>query len=133
VHLDWHPELYRLATASRDRQICIFDVNSDQNNAVETLTHSESVTSIKWRPNRARQITACSTGVFAHLYVWDLNRPYVPYASFDLLTNKVQNFMWRNTPKVIIASTREHIYNVVIDLIFFYLLFYFAEDSIDLI
>ena len=39
-------------------------------------------------------------------------RPYVPYASFDQLTNKVHNFLWRNSPKVIIASTREYLYNM---------------------
>ena len=72
---------------------------SEKLSPVNTLTHSESVTSIKWRPKRPNQITACSTGFDAHLYVWDLMRPYVPYASFDQLTNKVQNFLWRNSPQ----------------------------------
>ncbi len=56
-----------------------------------SLTHSETVQSIKWRPKRKTQITACSTQLDAHLYVWDFKRPYVPYASFDFLTNKVKS------------------------------------------
>ncbi len=69
-------------------------MSSDKyNSAIYTLTHSESVASIKWRPKRRMQITAFSvtTGFAAHLYVWDLMRPYVPYASFDSVTYKVQS------------------------------------------
>jgi hypothetical protein len=39
-------------------------------------------------------------------------RPYVPYASFDQVTNKVTNFLWRNSPKVLVASTKETIHNL---------------------
>jgi hypothetical protein len=105
-----------LATASRDRQIWVHDIASERNDPINYLTHSENVTSIKWRPKRSNQITACSTGFDAHLYVWDLMRPYVPYASFNSLTGKVQNFMWRNSPKIVIASTREQIFNIVTSL-----------------
>ena len=109
----------------------VWDLSSDRPSQIHTLTHSESVSSIKWRPKRRTQITACSiiTGLDPHLYVWDLMRPYVPYASFDSQTNKVQSmrcvfsspflhlgkailtcrslsdFVWRNSPNFIIAST----------------------------
>ena len=72
------------------------------------------------------QIGACLGGFDPHLYVWDLMRPYVPYASFDSIPNKVQSnffyfifrknyiqieikskdFSWRNDPKCLIVSTR---------------------------
>lgn len=100
-----------------------------------SLTHSETVQSIKWRPKRKSQVTACSSQYDAHLYVWDFKRPYVPYLSFDFLTNKVKSeqlvlyfwiwlwiyfwlifcrkdFMWRNTPNHLIASTKQMLYNV---------------------
>ena len=40
-------------------------------------------------------------------------RPYVPFASFDSLTNKVQGFAWRS-PKILIASSRQNLYNTSI-------------------
>jgi hypothetical protein len=69
----------------------VWDLSLDKLNAIHTVTHSENVASIKWRPKRRTQITACSNSFDAHLYVWDLKRPYVPYASFDMVTNKVQS------------------------------------------
>ena len=94
VHLDFHPEEPWLATASHDSQICVWDLSQENHkSAIHTLKHPESVASIKWRPKHRTQIAACSlTAVFdPHLYVWDLKRPCVPYASFDSLTNKVQS------------------------------------------
>lgn len=142
VHVDWHPEKPNiLASASFDRQISVLNIDEQEEKkskeekrikeekkskedkhlpthyeTLATLTHSESVTSIKWRPNRPRQITACSSNGFdAHLYVWDLIRPYVPYYSFDKLLNKVQNFMWKaNSPNTLIAATRDTIIQTTI-------------------
>jgi WD40 repeat protein len=134
VHVDYHPEKYWLATAAINKQICVYDLDkvlstasgqdfkardkapsaasSQEIRAIHTLTHSESVTSIQWRPNKPLQLTACSSGIDAHLYVWDLNRPYVPYASFDNLTNKAQDFMWKaNDPKILIASTEKSLWH----------------------
>ncbi len=46
--------------------------------------HSDSFATIKWRPKRDTQIAACTSVMHhARLYIWDLVRPYVPYASFD--------------------------------------------------
>ena len=115
VHLDWHPEeKYLLATGSKKAQICVYDLRAASEktpliNPINTLTHSESVTSLKWRPNRSSQITACGNGFGAHLSVWDLTRPYVPYAQFELTqsdsqTSFVHSFMWRSA-KVLVAST----------------------------
>jgi WD40 repeat protein len=96
VNLDWHPkEKNWIATASLDKAIKVWDLSPSFSNerpsALFTLNHSEPVSIVKWRPNRKMQITACSTATDAHLYVWDFKRPYVPYASFDSLTNKVKS------------------------------------------
>ncbi|CAF0779751.1 unnamed protein product [Brachionus calyciflorus] len=108
VHIDWHPEEKNwLAVARVDRQISVLDTSTDKLNTIYSITNSESLANIKWRPNRKMQIGACMSGAnHYHLYVWDLNRPYVPYASFDSIINKAENFMWRNSPNCIIASTR---------------------------
>jgi WD40 repeat protein len=98
VNLDWHPEEKNwIATGSLDKAIKVWDLSpivSERPSSLSPLymlSHSEQVSSIKWRPNRKTQITACSTATDAHLYVWDFKRPYVPYASFDSLTNKVKS------------------------------------------
>lgn len=70
----------------------VWDTSNSSPSNIYTLTHSESVSSIKWRPKRKFQIAAaCSSGLETRLYVWDLMRPYVPYASFDSLTSKLQS------------------------------------------
>jgi len=66
-------------------------MQNERQNPIITLIHSESVASIKWRPKCRTQIAACSNNLISHLYVWDLNRPYVPYASFDSQLNKVKS------------------------------------------
>ena len=99
-----------------DRKINVWDLSivNEKPTPMYSLTHSETVSSIKWRPQRKTQITACSQQLDAQLYVWDFKRPYVPYASFDMLTNKVKNFLWRNNPNTLIASTRQLLYNTCI-------------------
>ena len=83
VHVDWHPDKPNiLASASYDKQISVLDISDkilkEDKHTPRTLTHSESVISIKWRLKRPKQITACSSNGFdSHLYVWDLVRPYV--------------------------------------------------------
>jgi WD repeat-containing protein 24 len=97
VHLEWHPEFKNwIATGSINGKIFIWDTGNDKKGknsntvtCIHSVTHPESVFSLKWRPTKEMEITACSTD--AHLYVWDLNRPFVPYCSFDLLTNKVKS------------------------------------------
>ncbi len=64
VHLDYHPEKENhLATASghKDKQICVYELLSDCKQSIMTLTHSEPVSSIQWRPKRPTQLTA--TGI----------------------------------------------------------------------
>lgn len=70
------------------------DISNDKVNVRYYLTNPESISNIKWRPNRRMQIGACMSGTNYHLkylYVWDLTRPYVPYASFDSVINKANS------------------------------------------
>ena len=106
MYLDFHPEeKYWLATASKDKYIyvCyvffilslflnywinfkIWDLSSSSPTPPSkySLTHSDSISTIKWRPKRHTQIATCTTALGkSQLYIWDLCRPYVPYASFD--------------------------------------------------
>lgn len=98
VCLDYHPELDLLATGSIDktRKLNVWNMKNifeDKEKAVpvSSLTHSEVISCVKWRPERASQIAACSTDTLAHLHVWDFKRPFVPYASFEDLTNKIRS------------------------------------------
>lgn len=94
--------------------------------------HPDTVSNIKWRPRHPTQITACSAGIDARLCVWDLDRPFVPYATFDTVSNKYHSsliwillceknnilsdkfvkidFIWRS-PDVLVTATRERLFN----------------------
>ena len=42
-----------------------------------------SVARIKWRPERKYHIASCSLVIDFSINVWDVRRPYIPFASFE--------------------------------------------------
>ena len=42
-----------------------------------------SVARIRWRPQRKYHIASCSLLVDSSINIWDIRRPYIPFASFE--------------------------------------------------
>ncbi|XP_071158267.1 GATOR2 complex protein WDR24-like isoform X1 [Mytilus galloprovincialis] len=92
--LDWHPsEPKWLATGGRDRTIKIWD------HALGKLLYSvptiASVARIKWRPERKYHIASCSLVIDFSINVWDVRRPYIPFASFEEHKNVATGIVWK--------------------------------------
>lgn len=104
---DWHPELQWLATASRDKTIKIWDL-SQKSPTMEFVIHTiASIGHIKWRPQRRFHIASCALVVDCSINVWDVRRPYIPFASFDQHKDIPTGVAWRGQPHVFLSTSRD--------------------------
>lgn len=55
-------------------------VRTKKSHTVQTIA---SVARIKWRPQRKYHIASCSLILDFSVNIWDIRRPYVPFASFN--------------------------------------------------
>ncbi|XP_014208732.1 GATOR complex protein WDR24 [Copidosoma floridanum] len=103
---EWHPETSWIATASRDKTIKVWDLTTKPScdYTIHTLV---SVGRIKWRPNRKYQIASCSLLVDYSINVWDIRRPYIPFAIFEEHTNSPLAIIWRGDPQSLLSSSRD--------------------------
>ncbi|GIY55612.1 hypothetical protein CDAR_409361 [Caerostris darwini] len=92
---DWHPEeKFLFATAGRDKTIKIWDTSYKENleHCIQTIA---SVSRIKWRPSKKYHIASSSLVVDFSVNVWDVRRPFVPFASFCEHKDVATGFAWR--------------------------------------
>lgn len=104
---DWHPELEWLATASRDKTIKVWDL-STKNQTLEFVIHTiASIGHIKWRPQRRFHIASCALVVDCNINIWDVRRPYIPFACFDQHKDVPTGVAWRGQPHIFLSTSRD--------------------------
>lgn len=122
---DWHPETAWLATASRDKTIkvivtiCYFSFESKLmygklqvwdllgKPSCDYIIHTiASVGRIKWRPQRKYHISSCALVVDCSINVWDIRRPYIPFASFNEHKDVPTGVAWRGNPQSFLSTSR---------------------------
>lgn len=103
---DWHPTQNWLATGSRDKQIKVWNV--ELRSTLEYVIHTIAVVGrIKWRPERMYHIASCALVVDYSIYVWDVRRPYIPYASFNEHSNVTTGIAWKADPHVLLSTSKD--------------------------
>ncbi|CAH1154060.1 unnamed protein product [Phaedon cochleariae] len=103
---DWHPEALWLATASRDKTIKVWDLTSKP--TLEYTIHTiASIGHVKWRPQRKYHIASCALVIDCSINVWDVRRPYIPFASFNEHRDIASGVAWRGDPHVFLSSGRD--------------------------
>lgn len=103
---DWHPTQQWLATGSRDKQIKVW--NMEHRSTLEHTIHTIAVVGrVKWRPERMYHIASCALVVDYSIYVWDVRRPYIPYASFNEHTNVTTGISWKADPHVLLSTSKD--------------------------
>ena len=102
--VDWHPESrYTLASAGRDKQIKVWNTSEAK---CEHLVYSIGpVGRIKWRPRHNYHLASCSgmVGDFT-VSVWDVRRPYVPFAVFNEHKNVATDIKWLQDPERLLSG-----------------------------
>ena len=111
---EWHPdEKHTLATAGRDKCIKVWDTslfkNSTQPEQRNTIYASDPISKIHWRPQNANQISSISLMSDFAIHVWDLHRPYVPFASFTEHVDIPTSFLWRGDPYSILSAGKDNL------------------------
>ncbi|KAK7793188.1 hypothetical protein R5R35_012832 [Gryllus longicercus] len=103
---DWHPEVPWIATASRDKTIKVWDLSVKP--SLEYTIHTiASVGHIKWRPQRKYHIASCALVVDCSVNVWDVRRPYIPFAAFNEHKDVATGISWRGNPHTFLSTSRD--------------------------
>ncbi|KAG9307259.1 hypothetical protein G9A89_017087 [Geosiphon pyriformis] len=94
--LDWHSDGHKLASGGRDKNIKIWDMNSENRQAPEIVLVSciAPVARIKWRPNHPDEIASCSFSNDNRIFIWNLKRPYISSYFFDEHEDSPTGILW---------------------------------------
>ncbi|CAH1984863.1 unnamed protein product [Acanthoscelides obtectus] len=103
---DWHPECAWLATASRDKTIKVWDL-TNRPTLDYTIHTIASIGHVKWRPQRKFHITSCALVIDCSINIWDIRRPYIPFASFNEHKDIASRLAFKGDPHVFLSSGRD--------------------------
>ncbi|KAL3832670.1 hypothetical protein ACJMK2_024292 [Sinanodonta woodiana] len=105
--LDWHPEdRTRLATAGRDKMIKVWDTAKCKlTRCIQTIA---SVSKIRWRPLREFYIASCSLLVDSSINIWDIRRPFIPFATFENHKDVTTSIVWKkDDPHILYSGSKD--------------------------
>ncbi len=77
-----------------------------------TIECAGPVGRVRWRPQRRDYLGSSSLVVDFNINVWDVKRPYVPFATFD--EHKVRVFMFLRGPAEIVMVLEQRILRVTV-------------------
>ncbi|BHF64700.1 WD repeat-containing protein 24 [Sparganum proliferum] len=127
LSIDWHPawdEVNRnwFATAGcRDHLIKVWDFNmpshssapfstSHNTPAVIYFTRTNNVGQVRWRIGSTTQlISSCSLTIDLSIHLWELERPFIPFVSFEGHTDLVTSLSWSTDPDFFFSTARDGI------------------------
>uniref|UniRef100_A0A914MKG4 GATOR2 complex protein WDR24 n=2 Tax=Meloidogyne incognita TaxID=6306 RepID=A0A914MKG4_MELIC len=89
-----------IATAGRDKYIRIWDWSKNMPQFLYTVEMMAIVTRVSWCPDNSWHVACCfapPSGFVSSdntIYVWDIRRPFIPFASFDAHTKTCTDMSW---------------------------------------
>lgn len=104
---DWHPEATWLATASRDKTIKVWDLTTSKPTLDYTIHTIASIGHVKWRPQRKYHIASCALVVDCSINIWDIRRPFIPFAAFNEHKDIASGVAWRGDSQVFLSTSRD--------------------------
>ena len=109
---DWHPEQRGvLATAGRDKTIKVWDTDTRKGNKMHGLEHTVNtigpVGRVRWRPQRPDYLGSSALCIDFAVNVWDIKRPFVPFAAFTHHKDVVTDIAWGSDPHTLISTSKD--------------------------
>ncbi|CDS38078.1 WD repeat protein 24 putative [Echinococcus multilocularis] len=111
--IDWHPmwnssDRNWLATAGgRDNTIKVWDLNKTSPTTVYSL-RTKNTGNIRWRVGETTQlISSCSLSLDLSIHLWELNRPYIPYITFEGHSHTISSISWSTEPNSFYSVGRD--------------------------
>jgi len=109
---DWHPEVRNLlATAGRDKTIKVWDTVCKKGDKMHGLDHTihtiGPVGRVKWRPQRRDYLGSSALCIDFAVNVWDIRRPYVPFAAFNQHKDVTTDIAWRGDPHTLLSTSKD--------------------------
>lgn len=106
---DWHPEDRRwLATAGRDKTIKVWDMFAAKPSIEYTIQTISPVARVKWRPHRRYHIASSALVMDFSINVWDVRRPYIPFAAFTEHKDVTTGIAWRQDPHTFLTTSKDN-------------------------
>lgn len=87
-----------IATAGRDKFIRIWkwsdwsDIST--NSAIYSVESTTPIAHVEWRPQNKYQVASSAVVNDVNIYIWDIRRPFLPFASFDDHRDMCADMVW---------------------------------------
>ncbi|XP_072228931.1 GATOR2 complex protein WDR24 [Leuresthes tenuis] len=107
---DWHPDDRGwLATGGRDKMVKVWDMTTNRAKEIYCVQTIASVARVKWRPERKFHLATCSMMVDHNIYVWDIRRPFIPFATFEEHKDVTTGIVWRHQhdPHFLLSGSKD--------------------------
>lgn len=105
--LDWHPEDRSwLCTGGRDKQIKVWNVHS-KGDAIHCVPTMAEVACVRWRPRGKFHIASCALVIDHHVSVWDIRRPYIPFAAFTEHQDVATGMIWHKEAEILLTCSKD--------------------------
>ena len=105
--LDWHPEDRSwLGTGGRDKKIKVWNIHS-KGDAIHCVSTIAEVACVRWRPKGKFNIASCALVVDHHVSVWDIRRPYIPFAAFTRHQDVATGIIWHKEADALLSCSKD--------------------------
>lgn len=105
------PDFHRgwLATGGRDKMVKVWDMTTNRAKEIFCVQTIASVARVKWRPERKFHLATCSMMVDHNIYVWDVRRPFIPFATFEEHKDVTTGIVWRHQhdPHFLLSGSKD--------------------------
>lgn len=61
---------------------------------------------VKWRPQRKYHIASCALVIDCSINIWDIRRPFIPFAAFSEHRDIASGVAWKGDPHLFLSSGR---------------------------
>uniref|UniRef100_A0A672KMT1 GATOR2 complex protein WDR24 n=1 Tax=Sinocyclocheilus grahami TaxID=75366 RepID=A0A672KMT1_SINGR len=83
-------------SGGRDKMVKVWDMSTNRVKEIYCVQTIASVARVKWRPERRYHLATCSMMVDHNIYVWDVRRPFIPFATFEEHKDVTTGIVWRH-------------------------------------